>query len=166
METEIGKNVKSGRSSFPIQKLPCDRTRQEGKMDARFSSPPDPAAFQAQVWEIVRQIPTGKVSTYGKIAALIPPPGKMNLKDYLAWGARWVGGAMSACPEDVPWQRVINAQGKISLRPGSGHLRQRQLLEDEGVEFDVREKIDLARFGWEGPPPEWLEAHGLVSVSG
>ncbi|MDO9349360.1 MAG: MGMT family protein [Anaerolineales bacterium] len=71
------------------------------------------------VWDIVRQIPAGKVATYGQIAALIPPPGGMPLPDYLAFEARWVGGAMAACPPDVPWQRVINAQGKISLRPGA-----------------------------------------------
>jgi methylated-DNA-protein-cysteine methyltransferase-like protein len=98
------------------------------------------------VWDIVRQIPNGQVSTYGQIAALIPPPQGVSEKDYQAWGARWVGGAMAACPDGVPWQRVINAQGKISLRPGGGHERQRQLLEAEGVLFDAREKIDLSRF--------------------
>ncbi len=131
-------------------------------MSARFSSPPNPAEFNALVWELVRQIPPGQVSTYGKIAGWIPVPEGMNLKDYQAWGARWVGGAMAACPDDVPWQRVINAQGKISLRPGGGQLRQRQLLEDEGVQFDERERIDLARFGWNGPSEEWLKEHGLL----
>ncbi len=131
-------------------------------MSARFSSPPNPAEFNARVWELVRQIPPGQVSTYGKIAGWIPVPEGMNLKDYQAWGARWVGGAMAACPDDVPWQRVINAQGKISLRPGGGQLRQRQLLEDEGVQFDERERIDLARFGWNGPSEEWLKEHGLL----
>jgi methylated-DNA-protein-cysteine methyltransferase-like protein len=121
-------------------------------MDARFTSPPDRQVYNAQVWELVRQIPPGKVSTYGQIAAMIPPPGGMNEKDYLAWGARWVGGAMAACPADVPWQRVINAQGKISIRKGGGSLMQRSLLEAEGVEFDDRERVDLARYGWSGLP--------------
>jgi methylated-DNA-protein-cysteine methyltransferase related protein len=124
-----------------------------------FSSPPDPKAFQNTVWEIVRQIPTGKVSTYGQIASMIPPPGTLNLKDYEAFGARWVGGAMAACPEEVPWQRVINSQGKISPRPGAE--LQRQLLEDEGVKFDERGKVDFERCGWNGPNPEWCRARGL-----
>ena len=126
---------------------------------AAFTSPPNPKAYQVTVWEIARQVPPGKVTTYGQIAAMIPPPGTLNLKDYEAFGARWVGGAMAACPDDVPWQRVINAQGKIS--PRSGAERQRQLLEDEGVRFDERGKIDFDRYGWNGPDPEWCHERGL-----
>ena len=114
-----------------------------------FASPRDPTIFNNQVWEIVRQVPPGKVTTYGQIASMIPPPGKLDFKDYQAFGPRWVGGAMASCPEDVPWHRVINAQGKISPRPGAP--RQRQLLEEEGVEFDERGKVDFGRFGWKGP---------------
>jgi len=114
----------------------------------RFTSPPDPREFNQQVWEIVRQIPAGKVSTYGWIAALISPPPGVDAKDYIAFGARWVGGAMAACPQGVPWQRVINAQGKISLRQGAE--QQRELLEKEGVEFDEHGRVDLVRFGWDG----------------
>ena len=131
-------------------------------MPQQFASPPNPAEFNAQVWEIVRLIPPGQVYTYGQVAALVPPPG-IPEKDYRAWGARWVGGAMAACPEGVPWQRVVNAQGKISLRPGGGGVRQRQLLEAEGIVFDSRERIDLDRFGWSGPSEEWLHARGLAS---
>jgi methylated-DNA-protein-cysteine methyltransferase-like protein len=120
-------------------------------MSDHFVSPPDPAAYNAAVWEIVRQIPAGRVATYGQIAALITPPKVLSLQDYRAFGARWVGGAMAACPEGIPWQRVINAQGKISLRKGSGPEIQQQLLEAEGVEFDDRQRVDLARFGWAGP---------------
>lgn len=116
----------------------------------KYSSPPDRIIYNNQVWEIVKQIPKGKVSTYGQIAMMIPPPEGMELADYRAWGARWVGGAMAACPEGVPWQRVINAQGKISLRKGAGHLRQRELLESEGIIFDERDRVDLDRFGWDG----------------
>jgi methylated-DNA-protein-cysteine methyltransferase-like protein len=126
-----------------------------------FSSPPNPQVFQATVWEIARQVPSGKLSTYGQIASMIPPPGSLSLKDYEAFGARWVGGAMANCPEDVPWQRVINAQGKISQRPGA--QRQRELLEEEGVRFDEREKIDFDVVGWEGPDPEWCKARGLFT---
>ncbi len=131
----------------------------------KFNSPPDPKYYHARVWEAVRLIPPGKVATYGQIAALIPPPAGMASKDYAAWGARWVGGAMAACPADVPWQRVINAKGQISLRPGGGGERQRELLEAEGVVFDDRERIDLKKFAWSGPSTEWKIAHDLVAQS-
>src|SRR5678815_236304 len=121
-------------------------------MPPAFSSPPDPKAFNATVWDITRQVPPGKVTTYGQIASMIPPPGTLNLKDYEAFGARWVGGAMAACPNDVPWQRVINAQGKISERPG-GAEKQRVLLEGEGVVF-VKDKVDFKKYGWKGPGEE------------
>jgi methylated-DNA-protein-cysteine methyltransferase-like protein len=129
-------------------------------MTPHFTSPPDPKAFNTLVWDIVRQVPPGKVTTYGQIAAMIPTPEGLTLKDYEAFGARWVGGAMAGCPDDVPWQRVINSQGKISTRPGAE--LQRQLLENEGVEFDPRNKVDFARFGWAGPDKSWLKAHGLL----
>jgi methylated-DNA-protein-cysteine methyltransferase related protein len=118
----------------------------------RYVSPPNREQFNHKVWALVRQIPPGKVSTYGQIAALIGPPSGGDPKSYLAYGARWVGGAMAACPEDVPWQRVINSQGKVSLRPGGGGIDQRQLLESEGVTFDERNRVDLVIFAWEGPP--------------
>jgi methylated-DNA-protein-cysteine methyltransferase-like protein len=56
---------------------------------------------------------------------------------------------MANAPDDVPWQRVINSQGKISLRPGLGAPTQRLLLEQEGVEFDAKDRVDLKRFGWD-----------------
>jgi methylated-DNA-protein-cysteine methyltransferase-like protein len=121
------------------------------RQSQRYVSPPKREAFNQKVWELVRQIPPGKVSTYGKIAALIPPPPGMDPKSYLAFGARWVGGAMAACPHDVPWQRVINSQGKVSLRPGSGGSNQREMLESEGVIFDDRHRVDLKIYAWEGP---------------
>jgi len=113
----------------------------------RFTSPKNQLDYNIQVWEIVKRIPAGKVCTYGRISAMIPPPNEMDPKAYKAFGARWVGGAMAKCPDDVPWWRVINAQGKISARPGAS--RQRALLEAEGVVFDEKEKIDLKVFLWE-----------------
>lgn len=118
----------------------------------QFSSPPDPKQFNERVWELARQIPYGKVIAYGQLGALINPPVGMALKDYDAFRARWVGGAMAACPEDVPWWRVINAQGKISPRPGAE--KQRALLEAEGILFDEKDRIDLKKFGWQGHAPE------------
>ncbi|MDD5467676.1 MAG: MGMT family protein [Anaerolineales bacterium] len=124
----------------------------------RFTSPPDRHHFEALVWELVRLIPPGKVSTYGQVAKIILAVlGRTGGNDR-AWGARWVGGAMAACPPDVPWQRVINSQGMISLKKGPGYDRQKDLLLAEGVVFDVRDRVDLKRFAWEGPSQEWLQA--------
>lgn len=110
-----------------------------------FTSPPNPQDFNQQVWSLVRQIPAGRVATYGQIALMLPPPMGIEFEAYQVQGPRWVGAAMAACPDDVPWQRVINSQGKISLRPGAE--RQRALLEEEGIEF-VKDKIDLKKYGW------------------
>ncbi|MBI5944948.1 MAG: MGMT family protein [Chloroflexi bacterium] len=113
-----------------------------------FASPPNPQAYHEQVWAIVRRIPTGKVASYGQVAKMISPPAGVELETYAAFAPRWVGGAMAACPDDVPWQRVVNSQGKISERAGAE--RQRQLLEAEGIFFDAKDKIDLKKFGWSG----------------
>jgi methylated-DNA-protein-cysteine methyltransferase-like protein len=113
-----------------------------------FSSPPDPHFYNLSVWDLVCKVPAGRVATYGQIARLLPPPEGMDPKAYQAFGPRWVGGAMAACPDDVPWQRIINSKGEISPRPGAE--KQRQLLEEEGVEFDERGRVDLKVYGWEG----------------
>ena len=126
-----------------------------------FSSPPDPKRYNEKVYEIVRAIPFGKVATYGQIAHYIPAPEGVESGSYLKLAPRWVGGAMANCPDDVPWQRVINSQGKVSPRPGMGSLVQRRLLEQEDVVFDERERVDLARFGW-APERGWLRERGLV----
>jgi methylated-DNA-protein-cysteine methyltransferase-like protein len=92
------------------------------------------------VYEIVKSIPSGKVASYGQIARMIPH-----------CTARMVGFAMASTPEHmgIPWQRVINSQGKISPHGlGFGSALQRQLLEEEGVVFDEENKTDLRIFGW------------------
>lgn len=97
----------------------------------------------ATIYDWVRQVPEGKVATYGQIAGLV---GKCS--------ARQVGYAMAALPDGsgVPWHRIINSQGSISLRTGSeGHRLQRILLEAEGVEFATDGTIDLVRFCWIAP---------------
>lgn len=93
-----------------------------------------------RIYQVVRRIPPGRVATYGQVARLAGLPGH----------ARQVGYALHALPEgsDVPWQRVINAQGQLSLKRFDGREIQRILLEDEGVEFGPGEKIDLQAFGW------------------
>jgi methylated-DNA-protein-cysteine methyltransferase-like protein len=112
----------------------------------RFTTPPDREAFFEEVWEMTARIPAGRVATYGQIARLAGAPAGMEDGAFRAFGPRWVGGAMAHCPDGVPWHRVINAQGRISARPGSE--RQRPLLEAEGVLFDERGRIDLAAFQW------------------
>ncbi|MBI9049728.1 MAG: MGMT family protein [Anaerolineaceae bacterium] len=95
--------------------------------------------IQERIYDVTRQIPYGKVATYGQIA-------------HITGGctARMVGYAMAAIKsDDIPWQRVINAKGKISPHGlGYGSAVQRQRLEDEGVEFDKLDRIDFSRFGW------------------
>lgn len=110
------------------------------------------ASVYKRILDIVRQIPPGQVATYGQIARI---EGTCT--------PRMVGYALAGLPADtdVPWQRVINSQGKISPRSGGdGSIRQRHLLEDEGVEFDADERVDFDRFAWPGPDWEWLERHG------
>jgi methylated-DNA-protein-cysteine methyltransferase-like protein len=134
--------------------------------EVHMFTPPLPKAardvFFSQVWLIARQVPPGQVTTYGQIAAFIPSPPGIDEERHLAYRARWAGAAMAAAPEDVPWQRVVNGQGKISERPDAD--QQRQLLEAEGVTFSPAGKIDLKRFGWPGPAADWLRAHGLLAA--
>ena len=98
------------------------------------------------IYTVVRRIPRGRVATYGQVAALAGLPGQ----------ARLIGYALSALPDHsgVPWHRVINAEGRVSLRregPG-GSIAQRLLLEREGVRFDRNGRTDLERFGWRPRP--------------
>jgi methylated-DNA-protein-cysteine methyltransferase related protein len=95
-----------------------------------------------RIYAIVQQIPTGKVATYGQVAQLAG----------FDRGARLAGYALfRVTPEmDVPWHRVINAQGEVSqsaFRLGSDDL-QRSLLESEGVVFDQRDRVNLAKYRW------------------
>jgi methylated-DNA-protein-cysteine methyltransferase-like protein len=93
-----------------------------------------------EIYSMVRQIPAGKVSTYGQIASLVG-----------GCTARMVGYAMAATPKGsgVPWQRVINSKGKISPHGfGYGSALQRALLEEEGIVFDDQGCINLADYGW------------------
>jgi methylated-DNA-protein-cysteine methyltransferase-like protein len=114
-----------------------------------FTSVPLRQLFFDRVWEAVRAIPPGQVATYGQIASMIPQPDGVTVQHFRAARARWVGQAMARCPADAPWHRVVNAQGKVSLRKGgNGHLIQRSILEKEGVSFDRGGRVDLETFGW------------------
>lgn len=96
---------------------------------------------RARIYSVVALIPWGTVTTYGRVATLAGMPGQ----------ARQVGYALAALSADheLPWHRVINARGEISLRAdGQCDERQRSLLESEGVHFDARGRVSLAVFGW------------------
>ncbi|MFQ5577639.1 MAG: MGMT family protein, partial [Anaerolineae bacterium] len=92
-----------------------------------------------RIYAVTRQIPAGKVSTYGQIAAIVGPD----------CTAREVGYAMAALKTDdaTPWHRVINAKGQISDRGGPGPALQRQMLEREGVTFNAKGEVDFQRVG-------------------
>lgn len=95
-------------------------------------------SFYEQVYATVRRIPEGRVATYGDIAALAGRPR----------AARQVGYAMHRCASGLPWHRVVNARGRISLPTDStGGLAQRRRLESEGVVF-IGGQIDLNRYRW------------------
>ena len=94
------------------------------------------------VYRVVCRIPAGQVATYGQVAALAGMPG----------AARQVGWALAALDgeDDVPWHRVINAQGEISPRGRREAVDlQRALLESEGIELSHRGRVDLGRYAWE-----------------
>jgi methylated-DNA-protein-cysteine methyltransferase related protein len=94
------------------------------------------------IWSMVRKVPRGRVATYGQIAELAGLEGH----------ARQVGYALHNLPSGsrVPWHRVINSRGEISPRSaGDSHELQRMLLEAEGVEIDLRGRIDLKVYRWQ-----------------
>ena len=114
------------------------------------SSPPDRLDFDLSVWEVVKQVPPGRVTTYGTVARLLPVPTGVLETTYAAFGARWVGAAMARCPEDVPWHRVVNARGEVSVRAGEGREEQWERLRVEGVVPRENGSIDLRARGWGG----------------
>lgn len=95
-----------------------------------------------RIIDIIKDIPQGKVATYGQIAMMAGHP----------TGSRQVARLLhsSSGKENLPWHRVINSKGMISLS-GEGYDIQRARLEKEGVEFDLKGKIDLKRFLWRSP---------------
>lgn len=117
-------------------------TERVGRQRPAPDTPPTPNRNQ-RVWAVVRRIPRGRVATYKQIAehAVLPGP----------TGPRQVGYALAALPTDtkIPWQRVINVQGRVSPRgPHDDGERQRELLALEGVQIGLDGRIDLARYRW------------------
>ena len=95
-----------------------------------------------RIYAVIRRIPRGRVATYGQIAMLAGVPGQ----------ARMVGYALAALParSRVPWQRVVNAQGRVSVRRGGSGVEalQRAMLRREGVRFGGADAVALAAFRW------------------
>jgi methylated-DNA-protein-cysteine methyltransferase-like protein len=110
-------------------------------------------ALYDKIYTVAEQIPYGMVATYGDIATIVGG----------GCDARTVGYALNEMPPEranVPWQRIINRQGGISTRG----LSQRKLLEDEGVEFDAKDRVIMSRFHWAGPSAEWAAEHGFNTL--
>ena len=95
-----------------------------------------------RIYAVIRRIPRGRVATYGQVAMLAGLPGQ----------ARMVGYALAALParSRVPWQRVVNAQGRVSVRRGGSGVEalQRAMLRREGVRFGASDAIPLAVYRW------------------
>jgi len=101
-----------------------------------------PLSDAERIWQVVARIPPGRICNYGTVAQLAGLPGR----------ARLVGRVLGRLPDDsrLPWHRVLNARGEVSLPGGSEAASlQRNRLEAEGVCF-VRGRAPLARFGWYG----------------
>ena len=97
--------------------------------------------YNQRIWQVVAEIPLGKVATYGQVAH----------RAGLARAARRVGYALRGLPGNtrIPWHRVVNAQGRISLPEGSdSHAIQRDRLAAEGVLISTSGRIDLRQYGW------------------
>ncbi len=96
--------------------------------------------FYSKAKEIIRQIPEGRVATYGQIAAMAGHP----------LGARQVAWILhsSSDVDNLPWHRVVNRLGRISLKQNNGYEQQKALLESEGIVFSADETIDFERYFW------------------
>lgn len=103
--------------------------------------------FTSRVIKLIKSIPKGKVATYGQIAYLTG----------LYSDVRRVVWILHSCSEkeDLPWHRVVNRKGAISLKPGSGYEKQKRLLENEGIDFSSSDRIDLDRYLWEPDDEEF-----------
>jgi methylated-DNA-protein-cysteine methyltransferase-like protein len=121
-----------------VKQNPLFHEKRVPSQPGRGATAGDP--FSASVREWIIAIPPGKVATYGQIAHLAGKP----------WGARQVAWILHSQSEKyrLPWQRVIGASGRISLRPGLGFSEQRRLLRKEGVTVDPGGRIELGIFRW------------------
>lgn len=97
-------------------------------------------SFYQRVVDIIKKVPYGKVATYGQIAAYAGNPRAARQVSYILHS--------SSGKKNLPWHRVINSKGGISLRPRHGYELQKQLLKKEGIKFTKNDTIDLKKFLW------------------
>jgi methylated-DNA-protein-cysteine methyltransferase-like protein len=111
---------------------------------AKRAGKSEDSSFHERVKAIIKRIPRGKVATYGQIATVAGNPR----------AARQVVRVLHACSrkDRLPWHRVINREGRISLKRDYGYELQKKLLDDEGVAFDEHGAVDLVRHQWSAPP--------------
>ena len=99
------------------------------------------SSFTQRVKDIIKKIPTGKVATYGQIATYAGNP---RASRQVAWILH-----SSSRKDNLPWHRVINSKGRISLPHNGGYETQKELLEKEGISFDKCEKINFDQYLWQ-----------------
>lgn len=97
-------------------------------------------SFYQRVIDIIKSIPQGKVATYGQIAAYAGNSRAARQVSYILHS--------SSRKENLPWHRVVNSKGRISLKPNHGYELQKRLLEREGIEFNENDCINLKHFLW------------------
>ncbi len=128
------------------KKAPRAKSAERGVSPKRSSARESASGSESlykRIYATVKKIPRGKVASYGQVARVAG----------LERHARMVGYALHALSDgdidNVPWQRVINAQGYISIRSNPLAAKiQRKFLEHEGIEFDDRDKVDFKKYGW------------------
>ena len=134
-----------------------NRTQEDSRFSNVERAVEETPAYRERVYELVKQIPTGRVMTYGQIAELLGE----------GYTPRTVGFVMHAADEETtPWHRVINSQGacstgRVILPPD----KQQRMLEAEGVEFDARGRCNLGRYRWIPDEAEEEEKQGEVQGS-
>jgi methylated-DNA-protein-cysteine methyltransferase-like protein len=113
-------------------------------MKTKRKGPTKDNSFGQRLKDVIKKVPKGKVATYGQIAALAGNP----------LAARQVARILHSSSEKdkLPWYRIVNRQGRISLRPGYGYEIQKELLRQEGIEFDENDTIDFDHYLWS---PSW-----------
>lgn len=97
--------------------------------------------MRSELINLIKAIPRGKVATYGQIACLA---GLFPAVRQVVWVLH-----SSSEKEGLPWHRVVNAKGGISLKPEAGYEQQKALLEEEGVLFNGKGRIDLRKYQWD-----------------
>jgi methylated-DNA-protein-cysteine methyltransferase-like protein len=130
------------KSSFPRRSTPRNTAADKRRSAARDGPPPPRryAPFTERALAIILAIPRGKVATYGQVAGVAGSPN----------GARQVARVLHSLSriKRLPWQRVINSRGSISLPRGAGFEHQKALLESEGVAVGGTGRVDLNRYLW------------------